>query len=302
MIVVFGSINLDLIFPLPSLPAPGQTILGPTLRTEPGGKGANQAVAAARDGAAVVMAGAVGRDVLADGALATLREAGVDLSRVPALDAATGAAAICVDPAGRNQIAVAAGANLLGRAAQVEDAILSSGTTLLLQMEVDPEQTAALIHRAHGRGARVILNLAPAAPLDRGALRALDLLVVNEDEAAWLAHDLGTVADAAALAAALGIGVVRTLGGDGAEAFTGDGAVRVPAHPVTAIDTTAAGDCFLGVLAAALDRALPLAAALRRASVAAGLACTRAGSQGSLPTAAETDAALAAQPVRLPAG
>jgi ribokinase len=292
VIVVFGSINLDLIFSVPALPAPGQTVLGPTLRIEPGGKGANQAVAAARDGAAVTMAGAVGRDALADPALATLRASGVDLSRIPAVEAATGAAAICVDPAGRNQIAVAAGANLRAHAEQVEDAILSPAATLLLQMEVEPRESAALIRRARARGARIVLNLAPAMSIAADALRAVDLLVVNEDEAAWLAAELGTGAQAASLAAALGIGIVRTLGAWGAEAVRGDEMVTVPAHPVTPVDTTAAGDCFVGVFSAALDRGLPLPAAVRRANVAAAICCTRPGSQGSLPLAAETDAAL----------
>src|SRR5690242_10810211 len=121
MIVVFGSINLDLIFPLPHLPQPGETVLGPATRIEPGGKGANQAVAAARDGAAVAMVGAVGRDALADDALVLLRAAGVDLSRVARTDASTGCAAIAVDPAGANAIMVGSGANLLVRADQVED-------------------------------------------------------------------------------------------------------------------------------------------------------------------------------------
>jgi ribokinase len=292
VIVVFGSINLDLIFSVPSLPAPGQTVLGPALRIEAGGKGANQAVAAARDGARVVIAGAVGRDALAEGALATLRAAGVDLSRVPASDGATGCAAVCVDPEGRNQIAVAAGANLAARAKQVEDAILTPDTTLLLQMEVDPEETAALIHRARARGAHVILNLAPAKPLPEAALRAVNQILVNEDEAAWLAAHLGCAAPAAALRSALGVDIVRTLGANGSEAATADGLKWIPAHPVHVVDTTAAGDCFAGVMAAALDRGQPLAAALSRASVAAALCCARPGSQGSLPTAAETDAAI----------
>ena len=297
MIVVFGSVNLDLIFPLPALPGPGQTVLGPDLRVEPGGKGANQALAAARDGAAVAFAGAVGRDDFAAPALAGLRSAGVDLSRLARVAAPTGVAAIAVDPRGRNQIAVAAGANRLARAAQVEDAALGPATTLLLQMECDPGETASLIRRARGRGARILLNLAPPGPLEPDVLAALDLLLVNEDEAAWLAARLGTAADAASLASKLGIGVVRTKGGGGAEAARGDAGtgwelIRQPAYPVTVIDTTAAGDCLAGVLAASLDRGMALAAALARAVAAAGLCCARAGSQGSLPDAAETDRAL----------
>ena len=170
-VLVFGSVNADLVFAVPELPAPGRTVLGEAYRALPGGKGANQAVAAARDGARVALAGAVGRDPLADVALSASRAAGVDLSRVAAVDAPTGCAAICVDPAGWNQIAVAAGANALARAAQVEDAALGPGVLLLLQMEVPPAETAGLVARARSRGARVALNLAPAGPLphcDRG--------------------------------------------------------------------------------------------------------------------------------------
>jgi len=289
MIVLFGSINLDLIFHLPAIPRAGETLLAPGIRIEPGGKGANQAVAAARDGAQVVMAGAIGRDALAAGALAMLRDASVDLSRVIEVEAATGCAAIFVDPHGANAIGVGSGANLAVRAEQVEDALLGPTTTLVLQMEVPAAETASLIHRARACGARIILNLAPAGPLEVAALRALDLLTVNETEAAWLAADLGCGADAAALRGALGVDVVRTLGEAGADVATASGTQRMPAHRITPVDTTAAGDCFVGVLAAALDRGASLTTALTRASAAAALCCTRAGSQSSLPTAAETD-------------
>ena len=293
MIVCFGSINLDLIFPLPALPQRGQTVLGQAMHVEPGGKGANQAVAAARDGARVLFAGAVGADAFADQALATLRAAGVELSRVVAADTSTGCAAICVDAEGNNQIAVASGANLLARADQVEDALLGPGTTLLLQGESDLDETAALIHRARAGGARIVLNLAPAAKLDAAALRAVDVLVLNEDEAAAVAARFLTEGNAIRLHEALGVAVIVTLGERGAQAAGAEGHCRLPAHPVTVVDTTAAGDCFTGVLASALDRGLSLADAMRRAGVAAALCCSRAGSQGSLPLAAETDAALA---------
>jgi ribokinase len=293
MILCFGSINLDLIFPLPALPQRGQTVLGRGMRVEPGGKGANQAVAAARDGAQTLLAGAVGSDAFADQALATLRAAGVDLSRVRYADSSTGAAAICVDPAGHNQIAVASGANLLARAAQVEDALLRPGTTVLLQAETDLGETAALIHRARAGGARVVLNLAPAAPIGAEALRAVDVLVLNEDEGGWLGTELRTGRNAASLRAALGVAVVVTMGERGLEAATADGHLELEAHQVAVVDTTAAGDCFTGVLAAGLDRGLTMTDALRRANVAAALCCSRPGSQRSLPTGKETDAALA---------
>jgi ribokinase len=293
MILVFGSINLDLIFSLPHIPLAGETVLGPFTRIEPGGKGANQAVAAARDGAQVVMAGAVGRDALAEGALRLLREANIDLSRVVETEASTGCAAISVDLAGNNAIAVGSGANLLAHASQVEDALLTPSTTLILQMEVPAAQTAALIARAKARGTRIILNLAPAADLPIPALRSVDLLTVNETEAAWLAQCLGcTGSSAADLHTVLGIDVVCTLGGDGSTVATAAGNQRMPARPITPVDTTAAGDCFVGVLAAALDRGASLDAALHRATAAAALCCTRTGSQGSLPSAAEINAFL----------
>ncbi len=288
MITVFGSINLDLIFALDRLPAPGETVLGPATRIEPGGKGANQAVAAALDGADVAMAGAVGRDALAEDALAGLRAAGVDLTRVMRADTATGCAAICTDAAGRNLIAVGSGANLSTRADQVEDILLGAGHTVLLQMEVEAGETASLIRRK--RGARMVLNLAPSLPLPPDALRGVDVLVVNEHEAAWLADHLGAAADAGGLSTALGIVVVRTLGEAGVE-WAGDGAGHIAAHAVKVVDTTAAGDCFTGVMAAGLDRGLALSDAIARANRAAALCCTRAGSQRSLPRTAEIEAA-----------
>ena len=289
MIIVFGSVNLDLGFPLDALPAPGETRLTRNLRVGPGGKGANQALAARRDGAAVALAGAVGDDAFAAPALAELEAAGVDLSRVARMGgAATGCAAVCTDGQGRNQIAVAAGANLLARADQVEDALLRPGTIVLLQMECDPDQTAALLRRARAGGARAVLNLAPALPLPEDVLRLPDLLLVNEHEAAALGAD-----GAGALHRRLGVDVVRTLGAQGAEWAGRGGAGSEPARPVRAVDTTGAGDCFAGVLAAALDRGAPLPGAVRRACAAAALACTRPGAQPGLPHAVETDRLLA---------
>ena len=290
MIVVFGSINLDLIFALPHLPTPGETVLCPTTRIEPGGKGANQAVAAARDGAKVVMAGAVGRDSLANDALMLLRQANIDLTRVIATDAPTACAAVCVDPQGHNAIAVGSGANLFAKADQVEDALLTPNTVLVLQMEVSAEETAALVSRAKHHGARIILNLAPASALPLDALRAIDILIVNETEGDWFAAHLGCAPGATAQRAALGVTVIRTLGENGLDAATVDGETHMPARQIVPVDTTAAGDCFVGVLAAALDRGSSLIEALGRATAAAALCCTKPGSQGSLPWAADTDA------------
>jgi len=291
VLVVFGSVNFDLIFRVPALPLPGETKLAPQAVQMPGGKGANQAVAAARDGARVVLAGAVGDDALADAALAGMQD--VDTSRVTRIAGVpTGCAAVIVDEAGENMIAVGAGANLSARAAQVEDALLGPATTLLLQMEVQAGENVALIRRARARGARVVLNLAPAGAIAADALRALDVLVVNDSEAAWLAGQLGSGSDAAALRAALGVDVVRTLGSRGAEFACAAGNASAPAMQVAAVDTAGAGDGFVGVLGAALDRGATLADATFRAIVAAGLACTRMGTQASLPSAAEIDRAM----------
>lgn len=292
MIVVFGSINIDLIFALPRLPTSGDTVLCPATRIEPGGKGANQAVAAARDGARVIMAGAVGRDALAKDALALLHDARVDLSRVVETDAPTAAASVMVDPSGHNAIAVGSGANLLAQASQIEDALLTPETIVVLQMEVSADQTVALIHRAKARGAKVILNLAPAAALPIEALKALDILTVNETEGDWLAAHLNSAPTAQALQQTLGVTVIRTLGENGLEVATGQGVQHIPARQITPTDTTAAGDCFVGVLAAALDRGQSLTDALQRATAAAALCCMKPGSQGSLPWAEETDAFL----------
>ena len=286
--MVFGSVNLDVIHHVDALPKPGQTVAG-AVRVEAGGKGANQAAAAALDGATVAFAGAVGRDPAADTALAGLLAAGVDLSRVVVTDMPTGMASICVDPAGENQIAVGSGANRRARAHQVADADLGPGTTLVLQMEVDPAETASLIRRARSRGARIVLNLAPAMPIAGDALRMVDWLVVNTDEAAWLGTHIGAGADALALQRKLGIGVVLTSGAAGVDAATTSGATHCPALDVQAVDTTGAGDCFTGVFAAALDGGTALDTALRRATVAAGLSCLLEGSQRSFPAKSEID-------------
>lgn len=298
MLVVFGSVNVDLVFALPALPRPGETVLGAAYRVAPGGKGANQAVAAARDGAAVRFYGCIGRDEFGRMARDSLAAARIDVGGLGEGAQPTGCAAVCTDANGRNLIAVACGANLEARAAQVPDSALPPGTTLMLQMETPMDEVAALIRRAAAQGCRIVLNLAPALPLDPSVLAQVDVLIANESEAAALAAALRIAAAGPqplvrGLAAATGHAAVVTLGAGGAVAAAPDGAWAVGALPVTAIDTTAAGDAFVGVLAAALDRHQPLAAALHRASVAGGLACLKRGAQPSLPLASEIDARLA---------
>ena len=285
MILSFGSVNLDLIATVERLPRAGETVLGPGYRALPGGKGANQALAARRAGAEVELVGCVGRDAFAEPALSELAAAGVGLGHVVRHDAApTGCALICVDPKGENQIAVALGANAKLKADHVPDALLGSGTILLLQREVAAEESWALARRAAVRGTQALLNLAPFGDVPADVLRALDWLILNEGEAAELAraHKIG--ADAATLAKALGIGVVTTLGAEGIAACRNGEGWRVPALSITPVDTTGAGDAAVGAFAAALDRGLEPGEALRWASVAGALACLTPGAQSSLPT------------------
>ena len=295
MILVFGSLNADLVFQVQALPRPGETVLCPGYALAPGGKGANQAAAAAKAGAAVRMVGHLGDDSFGDFLRQGLVQAGVDCAGVAIAPAATGVAVIGVEPGGENQIVVGSGANLATRAGQVADADLRPGVTLLCQNELDPEATFAVLERAARRGARTILNLAPAAPVRASVLDALDILVVNEIEAAMAAGDQGP-ADLRELAQGLAtrhdLTCVVTLGAAGAIALGPAGGWRIGSLPVEPVDTTGAGDAFVGVLAAALDRGLDLSEALRWASVAAGLACTRLGAQTSQPTAAEIEARL----------
>ena len=293
MILVFGSINVDLVVPVGRLPLPGETVLGGDYALLPGGKGANQALAARRAGADVALAGAVGADRFAAIALNPLRAAGVDTSLVRVADRPTGLAAIMVADGGENLIAVASGANALVRAADVPGDRLRPATLLVAQMEVPPAETAAMIGRARARGGRVLLNLAPALPVDPAVLPDIDLLVANAGEAAALA------APPAALARRLRQGLVVTRGAAGAISFLAAAdRLEVPALPIAAVDTTGAGDAFVGVLAAALDQGVRLEIALRRAAAAAGLACLERGAQAAMPDRPAIDRALA----RLPPG
>ncbi|WP_116654281.1 ribokinase [Pelagibacterium sediminicola] len=293
MIVVFGSINCDFIFDMPVMPVVGQTLLASGLRIEPGGKGANQGLAAARDGARVAMVGAVGADVIADTALSGLDSHAIDLSRVVRVEQQTGCTSIFIDDQGHNLIAVAPGANMEARASQVDDMLLAEASTFLFQMETDPRQMAELARRVKMAGKRSILNLAPAIPVEPAILSLFDLVVVNEDEAQALGGWLGCTPDCESLSRRLGTGVLCTLGGNGSQAFADGRHAFAPAISVDIIDTSAAGDCYIGVLAASLDRGLTLEDAMKRASCAAGLACAQRGSQKSIPYAEETTARLA---------
>jgi ribokinase len=291
MILTFGSINADLIVPVPHLPRPGETVLGGSYELLPGGKGANQALAARRAGADVMLAGAVGRDSFAAIALASLRGEGIDTRLVRDVELPTGCAVIMVSSAGENTIAVAPGANAAVRCDWVPEELLDADTTLVVQLEVPPGETQALISRVRRCRGRCVLNLAPALPIDLGLLPDIDLLVVNESEALAMSSDL------TGIARRLRQGLVLTRGAAGATAFLADSTrLDLPALPIVPVDTTGAGDTFVGVLAAALDLGAGLEAALRRASAAAGLSCLARGAQTAIPGAAAIDAAMACLP------
>lgn len=291
-ILVIGSVNADLTVQATRIPAPGETVLGGDARVSPGGKGANQAVAAALAGAPVTLCGAVGgdSDPFRLPALSGLTRAGVELSLLHTLDAPTGLALITVAAGGENAITVASGAN-----ARFGSAHLPAGwggfTHLLLQQELSPAVTLEAARRAHAAGLTVILNAAPARTADPELLAHTHHLIVNEHElAALVGRTVGPdeLEFAAHSLLELGPGAVTvTLGAQGSLTVTADATYRIAAHPVQVIDTTGAGDTFCGVLAARLSSGDDLPDALQWAGLAAGLACTRPGAQDSMPSWAE---------------
>jgi ribokinase len=296
-IFVFGSINLDLVTCVERFPKPGETVAGQSFAVHPGGKGANQALAAARAGAKVRMVGAVGRDAFADPALALLAAGGVDISGVRRVAGATGCATIMVDSAGENCIAVVAGANAHADPAGIADESLAPSTLLVLQQEVPAAANALLLARARLAGARTLLNAAPALPMSRSVVEGLDFLVINELEAATLGGTFGwPIAPEPFARAAVGshaaLTVVVTLGAQGALAARGREMWQVDAPAVDVVDTTGAGDAFVGALAAAFDRGDDLSEALGFGVAAGSLACTAHGAQSALPERAAIDALL----------
>jgi ribokinase len=284
-VVVLGSLNCDYVVQVPRLPVAGQTVTGGGLLTFPGGKGANQAVAAARLGATVTMVGRTGDDEAGRALVEALSAEGVDVGGVSRdLSAPTGAALILVEEGGQNLIAVAPGANAMVGEEEVTRAAgcLRHGDLLVLQLEIPLAAVRAAAGRAASLGARVILNAAPPARLDTETLRGLEVLVVNEHEARALA---GRPPDeAAAVLAARGPAVaVVTLGERGALLSDGKDAVRVDPRRVRAVDATAAGDAFVGALAAALAGGAGPREAVSLANAAGAAATTVVGAQASLP-------------------
>lgn len=279
---IVGSVNLDLVASGAPLPRAGETVTGARFSQHPGGKGANQALAARRLGADVSMIGCVGDDAMAEAALDLLRRDGVDVSGVMSeLGTATGVALIAVSPDGENQITVASGAN--GRVGPSDVGGLPKCDVILCQLEVPVPAVEAAARAAAETGALLAINLAPAIGVPPSLLETADLLIVNEVEAEFYGdalHERGGL-------------VAVTLGGAGARLFKmGQEIASVPAFEVDVVDTTGAGDTFCGALAVALAEGQAPEEALRFASAAGALAVTRAGAQPSLPTRAQVDQLL----------
>lgn len=292
MIIVFGSINMDVNMRVRSFPQPGETVLSSSYDMTPGGKGANQALAAARSGAKTAIVGKVGDDGMGTRILNNLRRNEVMTTGVGTSDfLPTGMAYVLKDGQGENEIIVALGANSDVSAQQVPDEILKSGNIVLTQMELPVNETLLLLERAKQNGATTILNLAPAYKISQKTLDVVDYLIVNEPEARAIADALGVgvgqdlLVIAKALSAKGNMHCIVTMGGKGSVAVSPNGtAIRVPAMKIEkVVDTTGAGDCYCGTFAAAIHSRLALGSAMRRASVAASLSCLKKGAQESYP-------------------
>jgi ribokinase len=294
-IVVIGSVNTDMVVKGRRLPGPGETVTGGQFVLAGGGKGANQAVAAARLGGRVTLVAKVGRDMFGDQAIAQFQREGIVISgilRDP--DNATGVALILVDEKGENLISVASGANHSLRPEEVEQAapLLQGADVVMFQLEIPTECVRRGVEVAAQAGIPVILNPAPASPLDEAILRNVTYLTPNETEAEGLTgiavRDEASARTAAQKLMASGVrNVIITLGPKGALAADAQEMRIVPGYTVKAVDTTAAGDAFNGGLACAIAQRKPLFEAVRQANLVAALSVTRLGAQPSLPTADE---------------
>lgn len=296
-IIVVGSINTDLILRSEHLPTPGETVLGGNLQTAGGGKGANQAVAAARLGAEVVLVGRVGSDVYAEQHLQAFTAEGIvidAIARCP--DTPTGTAVILLDAQGQNSIVVSPAANAQVTGTDVENArqYFKPGAILILQLEIPLETVVFAAQQARAAGMQVILNPAPAQVLPKGLLKNTDVLILNETEMEMISGQ--ALNDETALlntvASLLNNGVqalILTLGAKGARYFSKQQQIFQPAFMVQAVDTTAAGDSFVGAFAAALSEGQGHTQAMRFAAAAGALAATKLGAQPSLPTRLELE-------------
>ncbi|MEG6510285.1 ribokinase [Methyloligella sp. 2.7D] len=296
MITVLGSVNLDLVATADRLPVLGETVTGSSFLTAPGGKGANQALAARRAGASVRMAAAVGRDDFAASATALLREAGVDMSAVRSVPAPTGTALILVDAKGENMITVIPGANAKLSPADAERTVaaMAPGDLLMLQLETPLPTVEAALAAARRKGVTSILNVAPYVADAAALARQADIVIANRLECCGL---LGREDDEAfaleeallALHGEVGVSIIATLGADGALAINEQEAIRAASLAVSPLDTVGAGDTFCGYFAAGIDRGQSFSEALSRAAFAGALACLKPGAQTAIPTAEEVE-------------
>ncbi len=299
-ICVIGGINMDLVVQVPHIPRPGETVHGGEVARFPGGKGSNQAVAARRLGGAVALVGQVGMDAFGDELLAGLQAAGVACEGVRRVAQATGVALISVAPGGENAIVVAPGANMAWDETSLAEVERRAAQCrlLVLNLEVPPAVIARAVAAAKRAGAQVLLNPAPHRKGDEAVFGDVNLLVPNQVEAAQFAGlEPDAVQDWAAVARRLhALGpraVILTLGAEGSLLLTGTQVSQVPSFRVPVVDTTAAGDAFVGGLAVALLRGLPLREAVRFANACWALAVTKAGAQPSLPAGSEVEQFLA---------
>ncbi|MBS7248308.1 MAG: ribokinase [Candidatus Jordarchaeales archaeon] len=299
-VVVVGSSHVDFTIILDTIPRVGETVIGKGFKLAPGGKGANQAVAAARLGAEVYMVSRVGRDHFGKTLLKNFKLNGVRTDYVfEDVEAHTGIAFILVDSSGRNTIAVAPGADLKVSREDVEKAseVISSADVVLLQLEIPLETVAYAIEEAWREGVCVVLTPAPAQPIPDSVLSKVNVLTPNEIEAEMLTkirvHDLSDAAAAGRKLLEKGVdAVVITLGDKGALLVDREGEFHVPALPVKPIDTTGAGDCFSGALGVAIAEGLTMREAVIFANTAAGLSTTKIGAQEGMPTREEVKQAL----------
>ncbi len=299
-IVVVGSINMDLVACTPTIPRTGQTLIGTGFTTTPGGKGANQAVAVARLGYPVHMIGAVGDDVFAEALLDNLRFAGVDASTVQRVTGPSGVAPIAVADSGENSIIVVPGANAKVDGTLVDRhlPLIESAGMVLCQLELPMETTLHIFNACARASVPVMLDPAPAAPLPRTVWPLITWCTPNETEAALYTGSEHSAEESARSLLGRGLhGVVLKRGSEGAYLATASGlAAWIKPFPVQAIDTVAAGDCFNGAFAVALMEGNSPVHAARFASAAAAISVTRRGAQASMPSRAEVDALLAANP------
>jgi len=303
-LVVIGSANMDMVVRCEHIPVAGETVLGGHFVTVPGGKGANQAVAAARLGGSVHFVGRVGSDSFGDRLTAAMAADGINTNRLRRdADAPTGIALIGVDDRGQNAIIVAPGANHRLTTADIDASRvdIAAASYMVIQLEIPPATVTHAIGLATEVGTKVLLNPAPVrrtSPLPFALLRQVDVLTPNEHEAANLlghsAHDGLDMAEVGRQLVGIGIGiVVVTLGGEGCLLATAEGVRHLPALAVTPVDTTAAGDCFTGALAVALAEGQEVEAAIGFATRAAAISVTRVGAQPSLPNRAEVESVTA---------